>query len=247
MIKTNRKKTKTQNNNNNKKKKKQTKDVCTGAIRLSIMLSRTHIEEANKHLHALHNRVNSLERSLKEHKQIVASKDETLKAHISELKSKDLELIQYKEKIHTLELQQKKFEDILRQKNAEIDRLQKCDTAVKSMKNLVPNLQKLMLDIQEALQIDNESYVNSGSFENTAESEINDGQDGGDYSEKSRVSEMAKKFVREHYTKHFSISEDDEEEEEGKNERQNSDLNYSDSKSQQVESVIAMTGKEFYL
>ncbi|KAL3869208.1 hypothetical protein ACJMK2_041918 [Sinanodonta woodiana] len=211
------------------------------------MLSRTHIEEANKHLHALHSRVNSLERSLKEHQQIVAGKDETLKAHISELKSKDLELTQYKEKIHTLEKQQKKFEDLLRQKNAEIDRLQKCDTAVQSVKKMMPNLQQLMLDIKEALQINNESSVGSGSFENAAESEINDGQNGVDYSEKSQVSEMAKKFVRDHYTKHFSISEDDEEEEEKKNERQNSDLNYSDSKSQLFESVITMTGKEFYL
>lgn len=141
-------------------------------------MNRTNIQEANKHLQALYQRVEQLERICREQSDILVAKDSFIQTKIKELSAQDL-LIQELQS----QLQEKTSEVLTR--NSEIEHL-KSELAVRnsensvlrergnlldSMLSLVPDLNQVVLKMDTIVSKSKDlgSYVEVSGSSSTAE------------------------------------------------------------------------------
>lgn len=90
------------------------------------MVTRVSIEEANRHLQALHKRVQELESVVSEQHDALLAKDEHLKAKVAEISSaRDADAKAYHARLEECHTKIIRLEDDLNAKNNQIDSLQK--------------------------------------------------------------------------------------------------------------------------
>ena len=99
------------------------------------MIPRTSIDEANRHLMALHKRVAELEHTVKDQHEALVAKDDFLKAKLHEVVvSKDQELKRLTEKLASAEKTVDIIQEQLRQKHQQVASLQR---SCRQLQNLV--------------------------------------------------------------------------------------------------------------
>ncbi|GFO03270.1 vimentin-type intermediate filament-associated coiled-coil protein [Plakobranchus ocellatus] len=122
------------------------------------MIPRTSIEEANRHLQQLHERVNHLETTVKEQNDNLIAKDKLLQIRVSELAStKDKEIEGLANKLLASERTVSVLQEELERKNQQILALQHSHSKLRRLLNFkddVKDLLKTMEDAEENLALD---------------------------------------------------------------------------------------------
>ncbi|KAK3784497.1 hypothetical protein RRG08_004680 [Elysia crispata] len=122
------------------------------------MIPRTSIEEANRHLQQLHERVNHLETTVKEQNENLIAKDKLLHIRVSELGStKDKEIEGLANKLLASERTVSVLQEELERKNQQIVALQHSHSKLRRLLNFkddIKDLLKTMEDAEENLALD---------------------------------------------------------------------------------------------
>ncbi|KAH9523461.1 hypothetical protein Btru_040068 [Bulinus truncatus] len=122
------------------------------------MIPRTSIDEANRHLQQLHQRVNVLEKTVHDQHEHLLSKDKLLQNKISEITSaKDKEMESLVNKLVASERTVSVLQEELERKNHHIMALQHSHAKLRRLLNFkddVQDLLKTMEDAEETLVID---------------------------------------------------------------------------------------------
>lgn len=122
------------------------------------MIPRTSIEEANKHLQQLHERVNHLETTVKEQSENLIAKDKLLHIRVTELGSaKDKEMEVLTNKLIASERTMSILQEELERKNQQIIALQQSHSTLRRLLNFkddIKDLLKTMEDAEENLALD---------------------------------------------------------------------------------------------
>ena len=193
------------------------------------MISRSGIEEANKHIQALNARIQELEGIVKEQKDAMVAKDSFIQTKIQELmaqdrKIKDLSnsLKATKEEMINQDLQIVALSGDISAKDLQILDLQSYNEKMKNLVSFIPDLNAIIEKINAAHKevIDNStcsklqetpSETNSAVDNGTTENYLID--NGSDLEVKSpQFSEIAQTLAKTGRIQKFSISEDDIEE-----------------------------------
>lgn len=159
------------------------------------MLSRSHIEEANRQLHQMHKRLTSLENTIQEQNQSLLDKDikhENLQ-RLTETKNNEIE---------KLKRQNKELEYNIQLKNKEIEELRNSLESFSGIFQYLPGL-KSLVETMDQVKLSAvpmiERVDGNGQEDPFSEKEING----------VSVAAMAKRFATNSRSRHFSISEDD--------------------------------------
>ncbi|XP_041359961.1 vimentin-type intermediate filament-associated coiled-coil protein-like [Gigantopelta aegis] len=115
------------------------------------MISRTSIDEANRHLLALHKRVAELEHTVKDQHEALVAKDDFLKAKLNEVVAgKDQELKRLTEKLTTAEKTVDIIQEQLRQKHQQVASLQRSCRQLQNVVLFKSSLKNLVKTIETA-------------------------------------------------------------------------------------------------
>ncbi|XP_067678533.1 vimentin-type intermediate filament-associated coiled-coil protein-like [Haliotis asinina] len=118
---------------------------------MSTMIPRTSIDEANRHLLALHKRVNELENTVKEQNDALHAKDELLKTKVSEIEAaKKRELAKLSEKLVSTEKTVEIIQEQLRQKHQQVAILQRSCRLMQNLVSFKHNVKDLLSCIDDA-------------------------------------------------------------------------------------------------
>ncbi|KAK3090388.1 hypothetical protein FSP39_011443 [Pinctada imbricata] len=166
------------------------------------MLSRTSIDEANRHLLAMHERVSYLEKVVQEQNQALLDKDSHLQHKMAEL-----ERIKVKE-IQNMKGQMQDLQEEVSQKDAIIQRLQEEASSMKKVYAFLPHLKQLVNTMENTCP---EQSENNTLVDEQGDHRVNGVlPEGSNFRlEPMNVSSLAKHYVTNHRSRNFSISEDD--------------------------------------
>ncbi|XP_033738316.1 uncharacterized protein LOC117325915 isoform X1 [Pecten maximus] len=172
------------------------------------MLSRTNIQEANKHLHAMHQRIASLENTIQHQNQTLIDRDLMYQQQFQQLKAgkeEEIKAIQIrlyeeerdsKEKDKLLEVQKQLAEE----KDLEIKELEEKVNILKHILQFLPNL-KSMVSVLDS--VSNSEFLMNGDVKNMH------GNLRTNHTPKASL--LAKHYVTNTRSRNFSISEDSDE------------------------------------
>lgn len=143
-------------------------------------MNRTNIEEANKHLQALYQRVQQLERGIKEQNDLLAAKDNFIQTKIKELSAQDLIIQELKQELRsqTVELQNKKYEveslkTDLGAKVMENNALREKSKLMNTLLDCIPDLHKVVSQmdtvVSRAKDLETHGYIEVSGSSSTAE------------------------------------------------------------------------------
>ncbi|XP_064606713.1 uncharacterized protein LOC135471414 [Liolophura sinensis] len=184
------------------------------------MVSRSSIEEANKHLHALHSRVQQLEQTISKQNETITVKDEEMAYKLHEMSElKEAEITELTAKLITAKEKVKSVENMLREKDQQIHKLQERCRILDRVMGYQPVLENLLttlasggslsdsgISASETPMDDHTHHVKSHGYKGSA------------------IRRMAKNFnSHAGRKKQFSISEDDDEDQNADTEGDSSD------------------------
>ncbi|KAI8787552.1 vimentin-type intermediate filament-associated coiled-coil protein [Biomphalaria glabrata] len=116
-----------------------------------MMIPRTSIDEANRHLQQLHHRVNGLEKTVHEQHENLLAKDKLLQHKISELSSaKDKEIEILINKLRASERTVSVLQEELERKNHHILALQHSHAKLRRLLNFKDDVQDLLKTMEDA-------------------------------------------------------------------------------------------------
>lgn len=217
-------------------------------------MNKTNIIEANKHLQALHRRVQDLERAVKEQNDLLGSKDYFIQTKIKELSAQDLIIQELQQRLQDRNGVIEKLTSDLSVKNLENATLREKAKLLDSLLESVPDLNRVVKQM-DAIALKVKDLQNYGYIEVSASSSTAD--DGDDTSPpnftKSEISselilktkpvkdddmmdleitnggpsvrEMARNFANNGRIQKFSVSEEDGNSEEESNRNLPSKIN----------------------
>ena len=190
------------------------------------MISRSGIEEANRHIQALNARIHELEGIVKEHKDAMVAKDSFIQTKIQELMAQDRHIKELSNSLKTAQ------DEIINQdlkivalngdisaKDMQITHLQNYNEKMKTLMSFMPDLNAIVVkmnaahkevigEFTESKFQEEPSETNSAVDNGTTENYLVD--EGSDLDVKNhKFSEMAQTFAKTERMQKFSISEDD--------------------------------------
>ena len=190
------------------------------------MVSRTGIEEANKHIQALNGRIYELENIAKEQHNALIAKDSFIQTKIQELMAQDRKIKELSERLNSAykEVKDQSFkisslESDISEKDLHILKLEEQNDKMKTLLSLLPELNAVMDKINLTYKdVLDDDTANFQSQEETSESNsaADDGntnalmpEDSHTDNETLGFSAMAHNLVKTQRLQKFSISEDD--------------------------------------
>ncbi|XP_071119123.1 vimentin-type intermediate filament-associated coiled-coil protein-like [Haliotis cracherodii] len=118
---------------------------------MSTMIPRTSIDEANRHLLALHRRVNELENTVQEQNNALLAKDELLRTKVSEVEAaKNSELAKLSEKLVSTEKTVEIIQEQLRQKHQQVAILQRSCRLMQNLVSFKNNVKEMLSCMDDA-------------------------------------------------------------------------------------------------
>ena len=190
------------------------------------MVSRSGIEEANRHIQALNGRIYELENIAKEQHNALIAKDVFIQTKIQELMTQDRKIKELSDRLNSAyeEIKNQSFkisslESDLSEKDLHILKLEENKDKTKTLIQLLPDLNAVVDKINTAYKLVNEGN-NKHSQHQEELSESNSADDGNTNEaiqedglvddEISVFSEMAHNLIKTQRHQKFSISEDDD-------------------------------------
>lgn len=190
------------------------------------MISRSGIEEANKHIQALNARIQELEGIVKEQKDAMVAKDSFIQTKIQELMAQDRRIKDLtnslkaaREEIMNQDLKIVTLNGNISAKDLQILHLQSYNEKMKDLASFIPDLnaviekinaahKEVIDDITDSKRQETPSDTNSAVDNGTTENYF--GDEGSDIEIKThQFSEMVQTLAKTERTQKFSISEDD--------------------------------------
>ncbi|OWF48886.1 uncharacterized protein LOC110452487 [Mizuhopecten yessoensis] len=176
------------------------------------MLSRTNIQEANKHLHAMHQRIASLENTIQHQNQTLIDRDLMYQQQFQQLKAgKEEEVKELQSRLHEEEHNSKEKDGLLdvqkqltEEKDLKIRDLEEKVDILNQVLQFLPNL-KSMVGVLDSVN-HSETLMNGD-----VESMHGNLRTNYSMSHTPRASSLAKHYVTNPRSRNFSISEDSDE------------------------------------
>lgn len=167
------------------------------------MVSKLTIQEANKHLHAMHLHSTYLENSLQECKEIMQHNEERYCSQIQKLrKEKDEKISELTIKMKNTEQERQKLEEKLQEKENEVRLLKGRLSVVKQIFQFLPGLRSFLGVIENARQLVKEDGADICIPNNISIKAMN-----------KQVPSIAKHNIPNGKLRNLSISEDSDDEE----------------------------------
>lgn len=192
------------------------------------MISRSGIEEANRHIQALNGRIHELENIVKEQQNAMTAKDSFIQTKIQELMTQDRKIKELSERLNAAyeelndqTLKITSLENSISAKDLQILKQQKLNDKMKTLLRLIPDLNEVIEKINRAHKDVTDDPSNAYTQDETSgsNSAADDGNTDIFVREDSHLhngthifSEMAQSLVKTQRLQKFSISEDDLEE-----------------------------------
>ena len=191
------------------------------------MVSRSGIEEANKHIQALNGRIHDLENTVKEQHNAMTAKDSFIQTKIQELMAQDRRIKELSDRLNSAceELNEqtqinRSLESSNSAKDLQILKLQKHNEKVKTLLRMIPDLnniiEKINLVHKEVTDSNTDYYSQTPDETSGSNSAADDGNTDTFIHEENHLQNNAQMFseVRQSVIKtqrfqKFSISEDD--------------------------------------
>ncbi|XP_063399337.1 uncharacterized protein LOC134683957 [Mytilus trossulus] len=168
------------------------------------MVSKLTIQEANKHLHAMHLHSTYLENSLQECREIMQNNEERYCSQIQKLrKEKDEKISELTNKMKNTEVEKHKLEEKLKEKENEVKLLKGRLSAVKQIFQFLPGLRSFLGVIENARQLVKEDGADNEFIPNDISIKAMNKQ----------VPSIAKHNIPNGKLRNLSISEDSDDEE----------------------------------
>ncbi|XP_076071711.1 uncharacterized protein LOC143043164 [Mytilus galloprovincialis] len=168
------------------------------------MVSKLTIQEANKHLHAMHLHSTYLENSLQECKEIMQNNEERYCSQIQKLrKEKDEKISELTIKMKNTELEKHKLEEKFKEKENEVKLLKGRLSVVKQIFQFLPGLRSFLGVIENARQLVKEDGADNEFIPNDISIKAMNKQ----------VPSIAKHNIPNGKLRNLSISEDSDDEE----------------------------------
>ncbi|XP_060073706.1 uncharacterized protein LOC132553474 [Ylistrum balloti] len=216
------------------------------------MLSRTNIQEANKHLHAMHQRIASLENTIQHQNQTLIDRDLMYQQQFQQLKAvKEEEIKALQSRIYEGEHDSKEKDKLLavqkqlaEEKDFRIKDLEEKVDKLKQILQFLPNL-KSMVSVLDS--VSHSEFLTNGDLENIHGNLRTNHV----LSHTPKASSLAKHYVTNPRSRNFSISEDSDDDHSPITDgRQETGLNADPKDLDQLpimESQDTQQGKEYYL
>lgn len=179
------------------------------------MVTRTSIQEANRHLHAMHQRISALETTVQHQNQTLLERDGVFQHQINELTlSKEDEILKLKNNVQTLQMslntKNLEVQDLQQQvdhKDLKIKMLTDAVHMAQSLAQHIPNLHAVIQTI-ESLKSSN---VQDNGLQFSAEKSRLIESNYNLHENDENISSMARHYSGTNRNRNFSISEEDEE------------------------------------
>ncbi|XP_069126755.1 vimentin-type intermediate filament-associated coiled-coil protein-like [Argopecten irradians] len=214
------------------------------------MLSRTNIQEANKHLHAMHQRIASLENTIQHQNQTLIDRDLMYQQQFQQLKAvKEEEIKTIQNRLHEEERDSKEKDKLLEvqkqlaeEKDLKIKELEEKVNILKQILQFLPNL-KSMVSVLDSVNDSPTEVLMNGDVENMHGNLRTN--------HTPKASSLARHYVTNMRSRNFSISEDSDEDNKattGEGHEVTLKIDTIDhNKSPIMESPGTLEGKEYYL
>lgn len=192
------------------------------------MISRSGIEEANKHIQALNGRIHELENIAKEQHNAMTAKDSFIQTKIQELMTQDRKIKELSERLNVaygeLNDQNRRIESLessISAKDLHILKLQKHNDQMTKIFGLIPDLNEIIEKInmvhkevtaEPAPSYTQDEASESNSAADDGNTEIFIHEDSHLHNNTQVFSEMARTLAKTQKRHKFSISDDDTEE-----------------------------------